>query len=72
MRYPEHRAFRGLPLRSRLRFGYALTSVVAVLASLYSVVTMVLAGFLLHERLSPRQWASVALVLGGVGLVSAG
>lgn len=49
-----------------------LVSVVAVLGSLYPVVTVALARFVLRERLSPVQAAGVALALAGVALVSAG
>jgi drug/metabolite transporter (DMT)-like permease len=40
------------------------------LASLFSVVTVVLAGIFLKERLNKVQWLGVAVVLGGVLLVS--
>jgi drug/metabolite transporter (DMT)-like permease len=50
----------------------ALTSIVSVLAALYSAVTVVLAGVVLRERLAPRQWAAVALTLAGVALVASG
>lgn len=46
-------------------------ALVAVLASLYPVVTVVLARALLHERLSAWQAAGVATALAGVALVSA-
>lgn len=46
-------------------------AVVTALASLFSVVTIVLAGLLLKERLTRNQWAGVALVLTGILLVSA-
>ncbi len=45
-------------------------STVAVLASLFSAVTIVLAQIGLRERLAPWQWAGVAAILVGVGLVS--
>ena len=44
---------------------------VAVLASLYPVVTVMLAGVVLRERLSAWQAAGVAAALAGVALVSA-
>jgi drug/metabolite transporter (DMT)-like permease len=47
-------------------------SVVSVLGSLYPVVTVVLAGLVLHERLRPAQLAGVGLALTGVVLVAAG
>jgi drug/metabolite transporter (DMT)-like permease len=47
-------------------------ALVAVLASLYPVVTVVLAGAVLHERLSAWQATGVAAALAGVALVSAG
>ena len=49
-----------------------LLSVVAVLASLYPVVIVVLARIILHERIAPQQLAGVAVALTGVALVSAG
>jgi drug/metabolite transporter (DMT)-like permease len=48
----------------------ALTAVVAVLSSLYSAVTVVLAFIFLRERLSRMQWTAVVVILAGVGLVS--
>ncbi len=57
-------------------FGLASTrgllSVVSVLASLYPVVLVALARFLLHERIAKHQLAGVAVALGGVALISAG
>ena len=49
-----------------------LTSVVSILSSLFSAVTVLLALVFLRERLSALQWASVAVTLAGVGLVSSG
>jgi uncharacterized membrane protein len=49
-----------------------LVSVVSVLASLYPVVTVVLARTLLAERVAPTQQAGVVLTLAGVALISAG
>jgi drug/metabolite transporter (DMT)-like permease len=46
------------------------TSVVAVLSSLSSVITVVLAWVFLHERLAKHQWLGVWLALVGVILVS--
>ena len=48
-----------------------LLAVVAVLSSLYPVVTVVLAGVLLHERLAAAQQAGVAGALVGVVLIAA-
>ena len=59
-----------------LLYGLATTrgllSVVAVLASLYPVVLVVLARTLLAERIARPQLAGVAAALAGVALVSAG
>lgn len=49
-----------------------LLSVVAVLASLYPVVIVVLARVLLAERVARPQLAGVAVALAGVALISAG
>jgi drug/metabolite transporter (DMT)-like permease len=49
-----------------------LVSVVATLASLYPVVTILLARYVLHERLAPSQQFGVALALAGVAAISAG
>jgi drug/metabolite transporter (DMT)-like permease len=61
---------------ANLLFGLAtkrgLLSVVSVLASLYPVVLVALARLLLHERIAKHQLAGVAVVLGGVALISAG
>jgi drug/metabolite transporter (DMT)-like permease len=57
-------------------FAYAATSgnlaVVGVLGSLYPVATVVLARWLLRERLSASQNAGVLLALTGVGLLATG
>lgn len=45
-------------------------AVVTAVASLFSVVTIVLAGVFLKERLNKLQWVGVAVVLGGIFLVS--
>ncbi len=61
---------------ANMLFGLAvergLLSVVSVLASLYPVVLVALARFLLHERIARHQLAGVALALGGVALIGAG
>ena len=54
-----------------LASGGGQDALVAVLASLYPVVTVVLAGVVLRERLSAWQAAGVAAALVGVALVSA-
>ena len=61
---------------ANLLFGLAtsrgLLSVVSVLASLYPVVLLALARYLLHERIARHQLAGVAIALTGVALISAG
>jgi drug/metabolite transporter (DMT)-like permease len=56
-------------------FGYAaslgLISIATILASLYPIVTVLLAHLFVGERLRGFQLAGVALALGGVALVSA-
>jgi drug/metabolite transporter (DMT)-like permease len=49
-----------------------LLSVVSVLASLYPVVLVAMARFLLHERIARHQQVGVAIALAGVALISAG
>jgi drug/metabolite transporter (DMT)-like permease len=51
---------------------HGLVSVTSVLASLYPVVTIVLAHTYLRDRLHPWQYAGIALTLGGAALISAG
>jgi drug/metabolite transporter (DMT)-like permease len=49
-----------------------LVSVVSILASLYPVVTVLLARAVLHERVHRSQELGIALVLSGIVLISAG
>jgi drug/metabolite transporter (DMT)-like permease len=49
-----------------------LVSITSVLASLYPIVTVVLARIVLGERVARSQEAGVALTLAGVALISAG
>ncbi|MDX6406975.1 MAG: hypothetical protein QOE13_46 [Gaiellaceae bacterium] len=49
-----------------------LVSITSVLASLYPIVTVVLARFVLKERVARSQEAGIALTLAGVALISAG
>jgi drug/metabolite transporter (DMT)-like permease len=49
-----------------------LVSVTSVLASLYPIVTVVLARLFLQERVARSQEAGIALTLAGVALISAG
>jgi drug/metabolite transporter (DMT)-like permease len=51
---------------------HGLLSVVSVLASLYPVVTVLLAQLLLRERIHPAQNVGVVTTLAGVVLISAG
>ena len=49
---------------------HGLVSLTAVLASLYPVVTVLLAAAVLRERVAPMQRAGIALTLAGVALIS--
>lgn len=49
-----------------------LLSISSALTSFYPVVTVMLARWVLHERLRAVQWVGVVLALGGVALISAG
>ncbi|MDX6399694.1 MAG: hypothetical protein QOF27_300, partial [Gaiellaceae bacterium] len=49
-----------------------LVSITSVLASLYPIVTVVLARFVLKERVARSQEAGIVLTLAGVALISAG
>ena len=51
---------------------HGLLSVVSVLASLYPVLTVLLARLALGERVQRTQEAGVVVTLAGVALVSAG
>jgi drug/metabolite transporter (DMT)-like permease len=51
---------------------HGLLSLVAVTGSLYSAVTVLLARFVLGERLAPVQRAGVVTALAGVALIAAG
>ena len=55
-----------------LATNHGLLSLVAVAGSLYSAVTILLARFVLGERLAPIQVAGVIVALGGVALIAAG
>lgn len=50
--------------------GHGLVSLTAVLASLYPVVTVLLAAAVLHERVAPMQRAGIVLTLTGVVLIA--
>jgi drug/metabolite transporter (DMT)-like permease len=84
-RTPVRLTARDLPLiavigigdaAANLTFGWAstrgLVSVVAVLGSLYPVVTVLLARVVHHERLAVVQNVGVVAALAGVGLIAAG
>jgi drug/metabolite transporter (DMT)-like permease len=49
-----------------------LLSITSALTSFYPVVTVLLARWVLHERLRWLQWGGVGLALGGVALLSVG
>jgi len=49
-----------------------LLTLTSVLGSLYPVATVVLARFVLHERLAPLQTAGVVAAMIGVALIAAG
>ncbi len=51
--------------------GHGLLALVAVLGSLYPIVTVLLAHVLLGERLTRPQQAGIAAALGGVALIAA-
>ncbi len=49
-----------------------LLSIASALTSFYPVITVMLARWVLQERLRPVQWTGVGLALGGVALLSIG
>ena len=56
-----------------ISWGYSktsLTGIVALISGAFSVPTVVLAYFFLKERLTKLQWASVAIIIAGVVLIS--
>ena len=84
-RRPQLRLSRGATSRSSSRVGigdtignalfaassgHGLVSLTAVLASLYPIVTVILAAAILRERVAPLQKAGIALTLAGVVLIS--
>ena len=75
-RTPRLLAIGALDQGANLLYGFAstvgLVSLAAVLASLFPVVTVVLARAVLHERLSRAQQTGVACALAGVALIAGG
>ena len=75
-RTPQLLAIGVLDQGANLLYGFAstvgLVSLAAVLASLFPVVTVVLARAILHERLSRTQQTGVACALAGVALIAGG
>lgn len=71
---PALAAIGACDLAANLCFGIASTlgllSITAVLGSLYPVATVLLARFVLKERLLAVQWAGVAAALVGVALIA--
>ncbi len=65
-----------LDITANTLYGFAstegLVSVVAVVSSLYPLVTIALARVVLHERIARAQQLGVAVALGGVVLITAG
>ena len=75
-RTPRLVAIGVLDQGANLLYGFAstvgLVSLAAVLASLFPVITVVLARAILHERLSRTQQTGVACALAGVALIAGG
>jgi drug/metabolite transporter (DMT)-like permease len=81
MRWPTRAAWPwllglgGLDTMAYVLYNLGLNSaesgVIAVISSLFSAVTILLARLFLHEKLVFNQWAGVFIILAGVGLVSA-
>ncbi len=73
-RMPRLLAIGALDQGANLLYGFAstvgLVSLAAVLASLFPVVTVILARAILHERLSRAQQTGVACALAGVALIA--
>jgi drug/metabolite transporter (DMT)-like permease len=57
-------------IASNAGFEREQVGVVTVLGSLFSAVTLLLAGVLLRERLAPRHWLGVALIFAGILLIN--
>ena len=51
---------------------HGLLALVAVAGSMYSAVTVLLARFVLGERLAPSQRAGVVVALAGVAMIASG
>ncbi len=49
-----------------------LDEITSVVASTFTMVTVGLAWFFYRERISPRRWAAIAVILVGVGVLAAG
>jgi drug/metabolite transporter (DMT)-like permease len=75
-RAPRLLAIGALDQGANLLYGFAstvgLVSLAAVLASLFPVVTVILARAILHERISRTQQTGVACALAGVALIAGG
>jgi drug/metabolite transporter (DMT)-like permease len=73
-RVPALLVIGALDTAANVLYAYAsttgLVSVSAVLASLYPVMTVVLARFVLRERLSPSQGTGVVCALAGVAFIA--
>ena len=61
---------------ANITYGVASTmgmlSITSVLASLYPVLTALLAAVFLHERLKPVQYAGVAAAIAGIAFIAGG